>query len=247
MISLQDCEKTSWKDFGTDYIDFHELLCMHDISWRKLIDRLVRNDRIKEMEKILTETFPKTTIYPHPMLVFRCFWMPLDKIKIVILGQDPYIGSENNIPQATGLSFSVPKGFKIPPSLMNIFKNLKKYGHLREIPKSGDLSPLIEQGVFLLNTSLTVVEGKSNSHARIWRWFTDEVIRYINRKRPNVIFVLWGRNAILKKEFLNPHTKTIMSSHPSPLGADKFCGPYNPFNETDFGKYLDIDWNVLLE
>ena len=120
---------------------------------------------------------------------------------------------------------------------------------MRTIPESGDLTPLTKQGVFLLNTALTVVPGKSNSHQKQWSWFTDKIIQYIAINCDNVSFVLWGRNAIDKQSMIKSchsrGTKIVCSSHPSPLSVGKTCGIYPQFKECDFAKDLGIDWNVL--
>ena len=134
----------------------------------------------------------------------------------------------------------------VPPSLRNIYKNLKSFGHLRKMPNHGNLEFLESQGVFLLNSALTVKAGISNSHASIWTWFTDEIIKNINSTFPDIIFVLFGRYAISKSILLNPGTKIVASSHCSPLSCSKKCGDFPSFNTCDFAKDLGVNWNVLL-
>ena len=167
---------------------------------------------------------------------------------MVLIGQDPYISKEihNNkiVSQAMGLSFSVPIGVKIPPSLVNIFNNLLKFKHILEYPKHGNLQAWAQQGCLLLNSSLTVKEGDSNSHANIWVEFTNKIINYISDNKENICFVLWGRNAADKSPLINGDKHNIIiSSHPSPFSCGKTMGSYKAFNDVDhFGlinKYLE--------
>jgi uracil-DNA glycosylase len=158
-----------------------------------------------------------TTIFPEESLIFNAFnQTSFEDIHVVILGQDPYHGSN----QAHGLSFSVPDGIKIPPSLKNIFKELgSDIG--KEIPKSGNLIHWAMQGVLLLNASLTVEENKPMSHSKIgWNLFTDAVIKKISQEKTNVIFILWGKFAQEKEKLIDPEKHFILkAAHPSPLSA----------------------------
>jgi uracil-DNA glycosylase len=157
------------------------------------------------------------TIFPEETLIFNAFnQTSFEDIHVVILGQDPYHGSN----QAHGLSFSVPDGIKIPPSLKNIFKELgSDIG--KEIPKSGNLIHWAKQGVLLLNASLTVEENKPMSHSKIgWNLFTDAVIKKISQEKTNVIFILWGKFAQEKEKLIDPEKHFILkAAHPSPLSA----------------------------
>jgi uracil-DNA glycosylase len=157
------------------------------------------------------------TIFPEETLIFNAFNQTSFKdIHVVILGQDPYHGSN----QAHGLSFSVPDGIKIPPSLKNIFKELgSDIG--KEIPKSGNLIHWAKQGILLLNASLTVEENKPMSHSKIgWNLFTDAVIKKISQEKTNVIFILWGKFAQEKEKLIDPEKHFILkAAHPSPLSA----------------------------
>jgi uracil-DNA glycosylase len=157
------------------------------------------------------------TIFPEESLIFNAFnQTSFEDIHVVILGQDPYHGSN----QAHGLSFSVPDGIKIPPSLKNIFKELgSDIG--KEIPKSGNLIHWAKQGVLLLNASLTVEENKPMSHSKIgWNLFTDAVIKKISQEKTNVIFILWGKFAQEKEKLIDPEKHFILkAAHPSPLSA----------------------------
>lgn len=157
------------------------------------------------------------TIFPEETLIFNAFnQTSFEDIHVVILGQDPYHGSN----QAHGLSFSVSDGIKIPPSLKNIFKELgSDIG--KEIPKSGNLIHWAKQGFLLLNASLTVEENKPMSHSKIgWNLFTDAVIKKISQEKTNVIFILWGKFAQEKEKLIDPEKHFILkAAHPSPLSA----------------------------
>jgi len=158
-------------------------------------------------------------IYPPGPQIFRAFDLcPLPKVKVVILGQDPYHGPG----QAHGLCFSVPPGIPFPPSLQNIFKELQVDLGL-PMPTSGDLSPWAEQGVFLLNAILTVEAHKPASHrGKGWEIFTDRVIQIISEKCPHVVFMLWGQYARSKKPLIDASRHLILeAAHPSPYSADK--------------------------
>ena len=157
------------------------------------------------------------TIFPEESLIFNAFnQTSFEDIHVVILGQDPYHGAK----QAHGLSFSVPDGIKIPPSLKNIFKELgSDIG--KEIPKTGNLIHWAKQGILLLNASLTVEENKPMSHSKIgWNLFTDAVIKKISQEKTNVIFILWGKFAQEKEKLIDPEKHFILkAAHPSPLSA----------------------------
>ena len=153
---------------------------------------------------------------------------------IGLVSKSKEIGNNNiNIILATGLSFSVPEGAKIPPSLRNIYRNLIKFGHINEAG-NGNLESWSKQGCLLLNTSLTVTKGKPNCHKKIWKTFTDNLIKYISDNTENVMFVLWGNESLSKQNLIDntKHNFTI-SSHPSGLSYDKKMGIYNAFIDTD--------------
>lgn len=180
-------------------------------------------------EFIKTERLSKT-IYPPACDLFNAFKLTDFKdIKVVILGQDPYHGEK----EAMGLSFSVRRGVRTPPSLRNIFKEL--YDDIGVERTNTDLSDWAKQGVFLLNTVLTVEKDKANSHKDIgWEIFTDYVIKQINDKLDNVVFILWGRQARDKKRLItNPNHYIIESAHPSPLSAYNGFFGSKPFSKTN--------------
>ncbi|MBK6730213.1 MAG: uracil-DNA glycosylase [Bacteroidetes bacterium] len=159
----------------------------------------------------------KKAIYPPGSLIFNAFnQTPFDKVKVIILGQDPYHGEG----QAHGLSFSVPDGIKPPPSLVNIFKELQSDLQI-PIPQSGNLSHWAQQGVFLLNAMLTVESNQSASHQKIgWQYFTDAAIKQLSEKKEHLVFLLWGKFAQQKKVLIDANKHLILeAAHPSPFSA----------------------------
>lgn len=198
-----------------------------------------------KIREFLKSEYSAHTIYPSMYDIFNAFKLtPFSKVKVVILGQDPYHGEG----QAMGLSFSVPKNKELPPSLKNIYKELKDDLGVNP-PDSGDLTAWAKQGVLLLNTVLTVRAGMANSHAgKGWEILTDDVIKKISGGRKNVVFILWGNNARSKKSLIDKSKHLILeSAHPSPLSA--YNGFFNskPFSKTN--TYLSargiepIDWS----
>jgi uracil-DNA glycosylase len=171
---------------------------------------------------IKTELKGGKQIYPPGKLIFNAFEKtPFDKLKVVILGQDPYHGEG----QAHGLSFSVPEGIAQPPSLMNIFKEIKDDLGI-EPPRHGNLESWAEQGVFLLNAILTVQRGEAASHSKAgWAYFTDAVIRKISEHKSGIVFLLWGNFARQKKVLIDTGKHFVLeSAHPSPLSVNGFFG-----------------------
>jgi uracil-DNA glycosylase len=186
-------------------------------------------------------------IYPPKEDVFNAFAMTaLEDIRVVILGQDPYHGPN----QAHGLCFSVLPGVKIPPSLRNIYKELADDIDGFTIPNHGTLSPWAEQGVLLLNTVLTVEQGKAHSHAKLgWETFTDKVIEVVNQHCSNVVFLLWGSHAQKKGNTINREKHHVLHApHPSPLSAHRGFFGSKPFSQAnqlliESGK-APIQWQV---
>jgi uracil-DNA glycosylase len=179
----------------------------------------------KELENILTKLngYEDRIIYPKSKDIFKSlFYHPPSDIKICIIGQDPYIGEEDGIPQAIGLSFSVPKSHKkIPPSLKNIFKEIKNCFPEYEIPEHGSLIRWAkEEKMLLLNAALTVFAKESNSHAKLWNDFVNELIKWFSEKNPGCVFLLMGKFAQSKNIFINQEKHKIFNTiHPSPLSA----------------------------
>ena len=189
-------------------------------SWKDLLkDEFSKTYFLQIASHLKTEKATNATVYPPGSLIFNAFEKtPFTDLKVVIIGQDPYHGPG----QAHGLSFSVPDGVACPPSLQNIFKELNKDIGL-PIPKAGNLTPWAEQGVLLLNASLTVRANEPASHAKIgWTQFTDAVIRKISDEKTGVVFLLWGRFA-QEKQGLIDETKhhVLKAAHPSPFSVEK--------------------------
>ena len=186
-------------------------------SWNKLLEKELEKPYFQILKQKITAEYLNKTIYPPEKLIFNAFSLtPLDKVKVVILGQDPYHGKG----QAHGLSFSVQKEVKIPPSLMNIYKELKSDIN-KEIPKNGFLENWASQGVLLLNNILTVRSGKPNSHKNLgWEKFTESTIHLISKRKKNLVFLLWGNDAQKKEKYIHPNKHLVLKTvHPSPLSA----------------------------
>lgn len=213
-------------------------------SWLEVLDTEFAHPYMAELKAFLVEEKKHYTIFPRGNHIFNAFnSTPFDRVKVVILGQDPYHGEG----QAHGLSFSVGHGIKLPPSLQNIFKEL-----VDDIgcafPASGDLSHWAEEGVLLLNTLLTVRLGEPFSHKdRGWERFTDQVIRTLSEKRENIVFILWGAPAQKKASLIDAHKHCILKApHPSPLSSYRGFFGSKPFSSTNH--YLEskgiepIEW-----
>ena len=216
-------------------------------SWEKFIYEEMKKEYFQNMRLFLEKEYKDKEVFPPVNEVFKALdLVSYEDVKVVILGQDPYHGEG----EAHGLAFSVKKGIKIPPSLRNIFKELKKeYPHF-EIPKNGELYPWAKEGVFLLNATLTVEKDKANSHNKIgWQFFTDEIIKKLNEREKPVVFILWGNFAISKKMLItNPTHLVLESPHPSPLSASRgFFGNNHFLKVNDFLKskeIKEIDWTL---
>ncbi len=192
-------------------------------SWKKLLQNEFSKDYFTEMAAFLRqEKQSGKIIYPPGKLIFNAFEQtPVSKLKVVILGQDPY----HNPGEAMGLSFSVPKDVRVPPSLKNIYKELQSDVG-KKIPEHGDLSHWAEQGVLLLNAMLTVEKNRPGSHKKIgWQQFTNAVIQTISDTQENIIFMLWGRFAQSKKDLINTKKHFVLeAAHPSPLARGAYFG-----------------------
>lgn len=201
-------------------------------SWKKALAAEFGKPYFRELSQFVkNEILAGQTIYPHPKNIFAALdKTPFDAVKVVILGQDPYHGPG----QAHGLSFSVMEWVRNPPSLMNIFKEIQ-WDLGISAPKNGDLTRWAEQGVLLLNTTLTVRAGQPMSHAgKWWETFTDSVIRTLSDKRDFLIFLLWGSHAQKKKSLIDTNKHIILEApHPSPLSAHRGflgCGHFSKTN-----------------
>lgn len=201
-------------------------------NWKSALSEVFEKGFFNQLADFVKEEYSSFQIFPPGKEIFNAFWhCPLPKVKVVILGQDPYHGPG----QAHGLSFSVKPGIPFPPSLLNIFKELKRDLGL-ELPPNGDLTRWADQGVFLLNATLTVRSHQAGSHqGKGWEEFTDEVIKIISNKREHVIFLLWGAYAQKKAGLIDARKHLILKApHPSPLSAHRGflgCGHFSQTNE----------------
>lgn len=201
-------------------------------TWKSALSEVFERSFFNQLTDYVKEEYSSSKIFPPGKEIFNAFWRcPLPHVKVVILGQDPYHGPG----QAHGLSFSVKPGVPFPPSLLNIFKEIKRDLGL-DLPPDGDLTRWADQGVFLLNATLTVRAHQAGSHqGRGWEEFTDEVIKVISRERENVVFLLWGAYAQKKSALIDPQKHLILKApHPSPLSAHRGflgCGHFSQANE----------------
>ena len=221
-------------------------LKLHE-SWKKHLANEFTKDYMLNLEEFLNEQLKlDKIIYPEQKNILSALnSTPLNKLKVVIIGQDPYHGEK----QAHGLSFSVNKGIKIPPSLRNIYKELEQDINFI-IPKHGNLLKWSEQGVLLLNNVLTVEKSLAGSHQKKgWEKFTDEIIELINSKKKNIVFILWGAPAQKKANKVDSGKHFILKSpHPSPLSS--YRGFFGSKHFSQCNKYLlskgkeQIDWQI---
>ncbi len=215
-------------------------------SWDELLGEEFSKDYYIALRQKLALEYKTHTVYPAMENIFNALkYTSYEDVKVLILGQDPYHGPG----QAHGLCFSVQKGVDKPPSLKNMFKELKSDLGI-DAPSHGCLTDWANQGVLLLNTVLTVREGEPNSHKNIgWITFTDKVIQHLNEREEPVIFVLWGKNAQDKLPLItNSRHYVLMAAHPSPLSASRGflgCGHYSKINEIlkSLGQ-APIDWQI---
>lgn len=186
-------------------------------SWQAVLQEEFDKDYFAKLTDFVRSEYARTTIYPPARQIFNAFdHCPFDKVRVVIIGQDPY----HEVGQANGLCFSVAPGVQMPPSLVNIFKEIQSdLG--KPFPENGDLTRWANQGVLLLNATLTVQEHYAASHQnRGWEEFTDAVIRILCEKRENLVFILWGAYAQKKGAFIDSSRHLVLkSAHPSPLSA----------------------------
>ena len=215
-------------------------------DWNEVLAPLFADEKYQKIRRFLIDEYNTHTVYPDMYDLYNCFrFTPFEKLRVVLLGQDPY----HNVGQAHGLCFSVKDGVAKPPSLENIFKELKSDIGC-DLPRSGDLTKWAKEGVLLMNTSLSVREHQANSHSKCgWAWFTDSVIKLISERKENVVFILWGGNARSKKPLIDGKKHLILESvHPSPLSAYNGFFGCKHFSKTN--EYLTanglppIDWDL---
>ncbi|MFD2598468.1 uracil-DNA glycosylase [Sphingobacterium corticis] len=219
----------------------------YDESWEPIFKKLFEQPQMRALSQFVQQERRAATVFPPEEFVFNAFRLtPLPNVKVVILGQDPY----HNVGQAHGLSFSVPSGIALPPSLKNIYSELVTDIPGFTYPTSGDLTKWAEQGVLLLNATLTVRAHEAASHQkRGWEQFTDSIIQSISAERKGVVFILWGSYAIKKSALIDQNKHLVLTSvHPSPLSVYRGFFGSKPFSKTN--DYLrqqgetPIDWQV---
>lgn len=218
-----------------------------EAGWKAALADEFRQPYLHELKRALQdERAAGRRTYPPARLVFNAFaHTPFDQVRVVIMGQDPYHGPA----QAMGLSFSVPRGIAVPPSLRNMFTELENdLGIAR--PEHGDLTHWADQGVLLLNTSLTVRAGEAASHSGLgWERFTDAAIRALSTRRDGIVFLLWGRHAQSKQALVDASRHLVLCApHPSPLSAAKGffgCGHFSAANRYLHERGVEpIDWSL---
>jgi uracil-DNA glycosylase len=214
-------------------------------SWKEELEDEFSKDYFTDLTTFVKREYQEGTVYPAPKNIFRAFKLcPFDKVKVVILGQDPYHGER----QANGLSFAVEKEVRLPPSLQNIFKEIEADLGKPLVHTDGDLSRWATQGVLLLNATLTVRAHTAGSHQdKGWELFTDAVIRALSEKREHLVFILWGNYAKSKGAHIDRSKHLVIeSAHPSPFSAHSGFFGSKPFSKTN--NYLTahnetpIDW-----
>lgn len=227
----------NWNQYLRDNgsIKLKDLLKNYD--WIEFFESIEDTQYYKNIEKDLTELAANNKdFFPYPELLFYSLnILSPEDIKVVIIGQDPYHSVEE-IPIAMGASFSVPIGCKIPSSLMSIYSNMIKHNHIKELPSHGNLVWIISQGIFMINTYLTVLNGIPKSHRKIWSQFTRDLFEWLDEKINPSVIVLWGADALGMKMLFNNDPKKhrfVISSHPSGLGCNQNLGNYPSFNSVD--------------
>ena len=214
-------------------------------EWALALKDYFSSSEFASLADFVRQEYLTKKVYPHPEDIFRAFEMtPFSKVKVVILGQDPY----HNPGQAHGLCFSVPEGIALPPSLQNIYKEIETDCGLSKRNQGGDLSSWARQGVFLLNAILSVVAHQPTSHRGVgWENFTDQVIKTLSKNKEHLVFILWGNYARSKKTLIDSNKHLILEApHPSPLSAYSGffgCRHFSKCNEKLSNWGLDIiEW-----
>lgn len=209
-------------------------------DWKDFFESQINQEYFRKLMDFIDSEYEQYNVFPPMELVFNAFNLTeVKNIKAVIVGQDPY----HEINQAMGLAFSVPRDEKIPPSLRNVYKEINRDLGIK-IPSSGDLTSWAKEGIFMINTVLTVREHEANSHAnKGWEIFTDNVISYISSLNKPIVYFLWGNSAKQKKILINNKNQLILeSAHPSPLSANRGffgCGHFS--KALDFYKKNNIE------
>ncbi len=210
-----------------------------DSSWKEVLSDEFQKPYWEQLSTFVRNEYISKTVYPPPSQVFRAFDLcPFDKVKVVIVGQDPYHG----IKQANGLSFAVNDGITLPPSLKNIYKEIKNDLGIDSL-QSGDLSRWAKQGVLMLNSVLTVLASNPASHKeKGWELFTDAVVATLNSQREHIVYLLWGKYAQVKGEIIDRSKNLVLTSgHPSPYSAHLFFGNHHFSKCNEYLELQNID------
>jgi len=264
LLSTKDYSLKTWGEkFPSQCVKIFDLTL--NSRWKQELFNDIKDkidcDKIDQsLSHLLEQSKGTIDIFPYPDLLFSAFnHTHYNNLKVVIIGQDPYFNFQNvegkNIPEAMGLSFSIPVGVPIPSSLKNIYNNAMKYGHFYKYPDHGNLEFWAYQGVLLLNTALTVQKGHKNSHSSIWSNFTNAIIEKISNDFDDIVFVMWGAPALSKLNLIDTKKhQVLISSHPSGLSNTRQLGKYPAFSSIDqFGtinKFLkkcgreEIIWQI---
>ena len=214
-------------------------------SWKKVLEKEFDEKYFGDLIEFVKSEYQKSTVYPPAKFIFNAFNLtPFDRVKVVILGQDPYHGPN----QANGLAFSVNDNISNPPSLVNIYKEIETDLGIKTKNKNGNLESWARQGVLMLNATLTVRSGQAGSHQnRGWEKFTDAVIKILSEQKENLVFILWGAYAQKKGSVIDKNKHMVIkSAHPSPLSAYNGFFGSKPFSQTNtyliFNGKDPIDW-----
>ncbi|MDD3003154.1 MAG: uracil-DNA glycosylase [Candidatus Shapirobacteria bacterium] len=214
-------------------------------SWKKVLQKEFGEEYFSKLTEFVKSEYKKTTVYPPAKFIFNAFELtPFDKVKVVILGQDPYHG----VNQANGLAFSVNDGVVTPPSLVNIYKEIESDLGQKTINKNGNLENWAKQGVLMLNATLTVQAHMAGSHQnKGWEQFTDAVIKILSDQKENLVFILWGGYAQKKGSVIDESKHLVIkSTHPSPFSAYSGFFGSKPFSQTNayliFNDKEPINW-----
>lgn len=215
-------------------------------EWNHILEEEINKPYFKQLQIDVNKAYSTKVIYPLAKLVFNAFNLcSFEDVKVVLIGQDPYHG----LGQANGLCFSVNDGITLPPSLKNIYKELKTDIQNFEVPQTGNLESWAKQGILMLNSILTVEQAQPGSHKKLgWETFTDAVIKLISTKKENIVFLLWGNFAMGKSALIDSSKHLILhAAHPSPLARGAFfgCQHFSKTNQYLKSKGLkEIDWRV---
>jgi uracil-DNA glycosylase len=214
-------------------------------SWKKLMQKEFDEKYFENLITFVKSEYQESTVYPPARFIFNAFDLtPFDKVKVVVLGQDPYHG----VNQANGLAFSVNDNVVIPPSLINIYKEIESDLGVKTKNKNGNLENWAKQGILMLNATLTVRAGQAGSHQnKGWENFTDAVVKILSEQKENLVFILWGSYAQKKGSVINENKHLVIrSAHPSPLSAYSGFFGSKPFSQTNsyliFNGKDPIEW-----